>query len=375
MNSIPFSCRSFYFLLTPSSFTKRSLLQKGLSKLTCLLILFLYAASLTIGLFIWQARQPLKLPDAEIEVFIEPGLSARGVVQNLQANGIPVNSAYFILLARLSGQAHKIKAGNYAFTDGLTTWQLLQKLARGDTNQHEIRFIEGWTFRRIRQTLNQHSNLRHDTLHMSDVEILKRVKDSNDFFVYATSQPEGLFYPDTYLFSGQVSDLSILRRAYLIQQQHLKRIWAQRPSSSPLNSPYEALILASIIEKETGRTSDRGQIAGVFSNRLRKGMLLQTDPSVIYGLGEQFDGNLRKRDLLSDTPYNTYTRAGLPPTPIAMPSLEALRAAILPDPTEALYFVARGDGTSQFSRSLEEHNRAVAQYQRNLSANSKTNPK
>ena len=210
---------------------------------------------------------------------------------------------------------------------------------------------------------------------MSDVEILKRVKDSNDFFVYATSQPEGLFYPDTYLFSGQVSDLSILRRAYLIQQQHLKRIWAQRPSSSPLNSPYEALILASIIEKETGRTSDRGQIAGVFSNRLRKGMLLQTDPSVIYGLGEQFDGNLRKRDLLSDTPYNTYTRAGLPPTPIAMPSLEALRAAILPDPTEALYFVARGDGTSQFSRSLEEHNRAVAQYQRNLSANSKTNPK
>lgn len=349
--------------------------QQGIGKLSMLILLSMLMIGALAGWGAWQTQQPLELGAAEIEVFIPAGTTARGVAQTLQASGVPVQPLFFVWLARLSGQAHKIKAGNYALSNGLNAWEILQKLARGDVSQREIRFIEGWTFRQIRQALNQHPDLKHDSQAMSDAQILQALGAASFALPQNLSQPEGLLFPDTYLFSGQVSDLSILRRAYAMQQQQLSRIWAQRPASSPLASPYEALILASIVEKETGRPSDRGQIAGVFTNRLRKGMLLQTDPSVIYGLGEQFDGNLRKRDLQSDTPYNTYTRAGLPPTPIAMPGLAALRAAILPDATEALYFVARGDGTSQFSRSLEEHNRAVAQYQRNLSANSKTNPK
>ncbi|WP_420812097.1 endolytic transglycosylase MltG [Parvibium lacunae] len=321
----------------------------------------------------WAIHRPLTLKMTEVEVWIAPGSSAKMVAQTLQDSGVPLSVTVFTWVARLSGQAHKIKAGNYVLraqtanepapanantaAAPLSLWQILGKLTRGDVSQREIRFIEGWTFRQWRQVLNQHPDLRHDTLNMTDQEIMTALGEPQ-------LAPEGWFMPDTYLFDRQTSDLAILRRAFHMQQQLVAQLWSQRPAVSPLNSAYQALILASIIEKETGLAAERAQIAAVFHNRLRRGMLLQTDPTVIYGLGAQFDGNLRKRDLLSDTPFNTYTRPGLPPTPIAMPGRAALQAAIHPAISDALYFVARGDGSSYFSRNLEEHNRAVTRYQR-----------
>jgi UPF0755 protein len=321
-----------------------------------LVLLVVAIAAIVIGTGASYSLRPLKLAQAELEIVIPAGSNARMVGQTLAAGGLPIQPTVFVWLARLSGMAHKIKAGNYIFNDGQSLWQVLQKLVRGDVSQREFRFIEGWTFRQLRSALNQHPDLRHDTQRMSEAELLQALGA-------VENHPEGLFFPDTYLFNRQSSDLQILKRAYRVQQQHVARLWETRAANSPLNSPYQALILASIIEKETGQASDRGKIAGVFINRLRAGMLLQTDPTVIYGLGSGFDGNLRKRDLLQDTPYNTYTRLGLPPTPIAMPGLAALRAAMQPDATDALFFVARGDGSSEFSRTLDEHNRAVARYQ------------
>ena len=209
----------------------------------------------------------------------------------------------------------------------------------------------------MRAALDTHATVRHDTAGLTDAEVMRRL-DAQDL------PPEGMFFPDTYLFGKGESDLAILARAYRAMQKQLQSAWQQRRPELPLSTPYEALILASIVEKETGQASEREMIAGVFANRLRAGMLLQTDPTVIYGLGDKFDGNLRKKDLMKDAPFNTYMRAGLPPHPIGMPGQASLLAAVNPARTDAFYFVARGDGTSQFSRSLEEHNRAVAKYQR-----------
>jgi len=234
---------------------------------------------------------------------------------------------------------------------------LLRKLTRGDVTQAEIAFIEGWTFRQIRERLDAHPDVRHDTKGLSDAEVMRLIGA-------AQGVAEGLFFPDTYLFSKQGRDIEVLRRAYRSMQRHLAREWESRAAGLPYADAYQALIMASIVEKETGRDQDRPLVAAVFVNRLRQGMLLQTDPTVIYGIGEKFDGNLRKRDLLTDTPYNTYTRSGLPPTPIAMPGLASLLAALHPAASQAVYFVARGDGSSQFSRTLDEHNQAVNRYQR-----------
>jgi UPF0755 protein len=240
---------------------------------------------------------------------------------------------------------------------GITALALLDKLTRGDVTQGELLLAEGKTFRQFRTLLNEHPDLDHDTLKLSDAKILSLLGAKE-------AHPEGLFFPDTYLFNKGSSDIDVLRRAYKAMQPKLAAAWERRETTLPVKTPYELLILASIVEKETGLPADRPQVAAVFVNRLRRGMLLQTDPTVIYGLGERFDGNLRKVDLQTDTPWNTYTRAGLPPTPIAMPGLASLQAAAKPPPSDMLYFVARGDGSSEFSATLDEHNSAVARYQK-----------
>jgi UPF0755 protein len=304
----------------------------------------------------WFAHRPVPLAESPLEFDIRPGLGLRAAAGAMAEAGIDFPPWQFSWLGRLTGRAADIKAGSYEVSRDITPWQLLQKLTRGDVTQAEIVFVEGLTFRQLRATLDVNASVRHDTAGLNDPDVLARIGA-------AESHPEGLFFPDTYLFAKQSSDLAILRRAYRAMQRRLAAEWETRAASVPYRTPYEALIMASIVEKETGQSADRPLVASVFANRLRIGMLLQTDPTVIYGMGEKFDGNLRKRDLLADTPYNTYTRAGLPPTPIAMPGLASLQAALHPPVSDKLYFVARGDGSSVFSRSLEEHNRAVARYQ------------
>ncbi|MFZ3125328.1 MAG: endolytic transglycosylase MltG, partial [Acidovorax sp.] len=258
---------------------------------------------------------------------------------------------------RFSGQDRAIKAGNYEIPPGTTPIGLLQKLARGEEALRAFTLVEGWNWRQVRQALAREEQLQHDAATLTDEALMAQLGRPG-------VHPEGRFFPDTYAYAKGSSDIALLRRALHAMDRHLVAAWAQRAADTPLKSADEALILASIVEKETGKASDRGRIASVFTNRLRAGMLLQTDPTVIYGLGEKFDGNLRRRDLQTDQPWNTYTRAGLPPTPIAMPGKASLLAAVQPDPTGALYFVAKGDGTSHFSASLQEHNRAVNRYQR-----------
>jgi UPF0755 protein len=329
--------------------------------------LLLWAGILLAGGFAaWMAwfafaAVPLKLnPQGVVDFDIRPGLGLKGAAQAMAAAGIGIPPWQFALLGRLAGKDRNIQAGSYevgANGEQVTAWQLLQKLTYGDVTQTKIVVGEGKTFRDLRAQLDTHPDLRHETAGLSDTEILALI-GANE------SHPEGLFFPDTYLFARQSKDLLILQRAYFGMQRHLAAAWEKRDPLVPYKSPREALIMASIVEKETGTPADRGKVASVFVNRLRIGMLLQTDPTVIYGLGASFDGNLRKRDLLADNPYNTYTRGGLPPTQIALPGMASIEAALRPPKTDLLYFVARGDGSSVFSRSLEEHNRAVNKYQR-----------
>lgn len=309
------------------------------------------------GAAFWLLGSPLPLRSDPTEFHIAPGSSLRTAARDMVQAGVGVQPWALELAARVLRVENAIKAGSYEIRAGVTALDLLAKLTRGDVTQADVVIIEGWTLRQMRERLNAHPDLAHDSAGLSDAELLRRIGVEG-------SHGEGLFFPDTYLFSKRASDLAVLGRAHRALMRHLEREWAERAPGLPYRTPYEALIMASIVEKETGRDADRGRIAAVFVNRLRAGMLLQTDPSVIYGLGEHFDGNLRKRDLTTDTPYNTYTRPGLPPTPIALPGLASLRAALHPEASDALYFVARGDGSSHFSRTLEEHNRAVARYQK-----------
>jgi UPF0755 protein len=308
------------------------------------------------GYVAWYVSSPLPMASVPAEVEIPPGAGFRTAVAQLERAGIKVRPYQFELLARALRRSRDVKAGNYLFAQPLNPVELLDKLTRGDVTQADVRLIEGWTFAQFRAELDANPNLRHDSQGLEDGEILKRIQATE-------SHPEGLFFPDTYLFARGSSDLAVLRRAYRALQRHLKTEWDARLPNVPYRSPYEALIMASIIEKETGRAEEREQIGGVLVNRLRIGMRLQVDPTVIYGLGASFDGNLKKVHLLEDGPYNTYTRAGLPPTPIAMPGLASIRAAVRPGQTSALYYVSRGDGSSHFSRTIEEHNRAVTRYQ------------
>ncbi|HEV8097204.1 MAG TPA: endolytic transglycosylase MltG [Burkholderiales bacterium] len=306
----------------------------------------------------WYVTTPVVMARLPIEFEVAQGSSFRTAAQKIEEQGILVGRYQFELLARVLQRDADIKAGSYELTTSVTPMQLLDKLTRGDVTQADVKVIEGWTFRQMRAALDASPFVRHDTLGLADAEILKRLGA-------AETHPEGLFFPDTYLFSKGTSDLRVLRRAHGAMSRRLAQQWAARDPSVPYKSPYEALIMASLVEKETGRASDRDRIAGVLVNRLRIGMLLQVDPTVIYGLGERFDGNLKKVHLLTDGPYNTYTRAGLPPTPIALTGHASLRAALRPAKTDSLYYVSRGDGTSEFSRTLEEHNRAVRKYQLN----------
>ena len=302
----------------------------------------------------WVALRPLELPESPLDFTITPG-GARSAAQQVQAAGIPVQPWLFVLVARATGQDTRIKAGSYELESGTTLLQLMRRLARGDVSQEEVLLVEGWTFRQMRDALARSEAVVVSPL--SDLELMRSIDPRE-------SWPEGWFHPDTYLFAKGTKERELLARAYRQQRKLLDTQWAARAPDLPYEQPYDALVLASIIEKETGRAEDRARVAGVFVNRLKAGMLLQTDPTVIYGLGERFDGNLRKRDLLRDTPYNTYTRPGLPPTPISMPGTASMVAALNPERHGFLYFVSRGDGTSEFSANLNDHNRAVNRYQR-----------
>ena len=312
------------------------------------------------GWLAWVASVsvPLKLnAQGVVDFDIRPGLGLKGAAQAMAAAGVGVEPWQLALLGRVAGMDRTIKAGSYEISPGVTPWQLLEKLTAGDVTQTEIVIVEGKTFKELRTKLAAHPDLLHDTAGLTDAELLKRIGAT-------ASHPEGRFFPDTYLFVKQSSELAIYRRAHRALEKRLASAWEKRDPAVPYKNIDEALVMASIVEKETGAAADRGKVASVFVNRLKIGMLLQTDPTVIYGLGEKFDGNLRKTDLQTDTPYNTYTRPGLPPTPISLPGMASIQAALNPPATDYLYFVARGNGSSEFSRSLEEHNRAVNKYQR-----------
>jgi len=322
---------------------------------TVVLALLLAAAS------IYWVQQPIMSGSAPIPFSIRAGSGLNSSVQQMEDAGVPINGTLFVLLARVTGMGGKLKAGNYELKPGTTPLRLLEQLARGEYAQESLTIIEGWNFRQMRKAMAAHPGLKQDTARMSDKELLDKLGID-------AKGPEGLFFPDTYLFAKGSSDLQIYKQAHASLMKKLNELWAKRDPSLPYKSPYEALTMASIVEKETGLRSERGMIAAVFVNRLRKGMLLQTDPTVIYGMGDAYQGNIRKRDLITDTPYNTYTRVGLPPTPISLPGAESLAAAFRPANTDALYFVSRGNGSSYFSNNLEEHNRAVNQFQRNINS-------
>lgn len=312
---------------------------------------------LASGGFAWYAATELPAGVLPLQFDIQPGSSLRIAARQMKRAGVLRHARPFIVMARLLGEAGNIKAGNYEITEPVTPYRLLSKVTAGEVTQVAITFVEGWTFKQVREALDKHPNVSHATLGLTDQEILQRLN-------IREASPEGLFFPDTYHFASGSSDLRVLRRAYALMQSRLQAHWAKRSSNLPLATPYEGLILASIVEKETGKVEDRSLVAAVFINRLRKGMLLQADPTVIYGMGDTFDGNLRKRDLSADTPYNTYMRRGLPPTPIAMPGQASIAAALSEPQSNALYFVSRGDGSSHFSNTLGEHERAVTKYQR-----------
>jgi UPF0755 protein len=317
----------------------------------------LLIAALAAGA-VWQwLRSPLSLAAPSVELSIEPGTNPAEVARAWVAAGVQADARWLYQWFRWSGQAKQIRAGSYEVHAGVTPRELLDKMVRGDQILEQLRLIEGWNWRQVRAALATAPALKPKTAAMSDAEIMAALGEPG-------VTPEGRFFPDTYAYSRGVSDLTVLKRAHEAMKRRLAAAWGKRAANLPLKSADEALILASIVEKETGTPADRSRVAAVFVNRLRVGMPLQTDPTVIYGLGESFDGNLRKRDLVADTPFNTYTRGGLPPTPIAMPGAASLAAALNPAPVKALYFVSRGDGSSEFSDDLAAHNRAVNKYQR-----------
>ena len=315
------------------------------------------ASVAAVAAFTWWAEQPISDQPAVIAFTVVPGSGVGLASQQIAAAGVPLNPWLFSLLARVTQKASQIKAGSYEFKPGTTPWRLIDQLVRGEFAQESLTIIEGWTFRQMRQAIAANVGLKHETAALSDQDLMAKI--SSDF-----TKPEGLFFPDTYLFAKGSPDINIYRQAHAMLMARLKSAWEKRDPNLPYANPYQALTMASIVEKETGQKSERAMIAGVFVNRLKLGMLLQTDPTVIYGMGDKYEGKISKKDLLTDTPYNTYKRPGLPPTPIALPGVQSLDAALGPAKTDALYFVSRGDGTSKFSGNLLDHNRAVNQFQR-----------
>ncbi len=323
-------------------------------RLLAFVLILLVAAA---GAAWWWTTQPLPLVADKVEISVPGGASLRTAANKAVEGGVRTWPQLLHWYFRLAAREQTIKPGEYEVTRGMKPADLLGKLVRGDRIVLAVTLVEGWTFKQFREALARAEHLKSETVAMSNEDIMK-----------ALGKPgvpaEGRFFPDTYHYAKNSGDLAVLRQSMQLMDKRLAAAWEARTPDLPLKSADEALILASIIEKETGQAADRPEIAGVFINRLRIGMRLQTDPTVIYGLGDAFDGNLKRIHLSTDTRYNTYTRAGLPPTPIAMPGKASLMAAVQPAPTKSLYFVARGDGSSKFSESLQEHNRAVNQYQR-----------
>jgi UPF0755 protein len=320
------------------------------------LLLAVLGAMCAAAWLAYFAFNPIDIPPSARTFNVDHGRSLRGVSEQFAQAGLVSDHWSFLVFARLMGAAGEIKAGSYEVGQQIAPYRLLEKIIRGEFAQAELRFIEGWTFAQLRSVLDGHPALKHDSAGLSDAQILQRLGIDK-------TSPEGLFFPDTYYFAVASSDLALLKQAYSRMQSKLQALWEERAQGLPLNNAYEALIFASIVEKETGRNDERALVAAVFVNRLKRGMRLQTDPTVIYGLGSSFDGNLRRRDLQTDGSYNTYTRYGLPPTPIAMPGEASMRATLNPAQSPALYFVGRGDGSHQFSSNLAEHNRAVNKFQ------------
>ena len=331
---------------------------KGLIKFTGLLLALAAAAALLAA---WWVQRPLSTgpANATLDLSIEPGTPSRAIAQLAVDAGLQTSPTLLYAWFRLSGQSRQMRAGSYEIAPGTSPQRLLAMLVRGEESLRSLTLVEGWNWRQVRQALAKAELLRPDSQGLSDADLMAQLGRPG-------VAPEGRFYPDTYSYAKGSSDLKLLARALKAMDKQLAKAWAARASGVALQNPEQALVLASIVEKETGKPSDRPMIASVFHNRLRIGMPLQTDPTVIYGLGETFDGNLKRSHLRTDTPWNTYTRSGLPPTPIAMPGKAALLAAVQPASSRALYFVAKGDGSSQFSETLEAHNRAVNRYQRGL---------
>ncbi|MGB9110773.1 MAG: endolytic transglycosylase MltG, partial [Telluria sp.] len=292
--------------------------------ITKLIVTGVIVSVAAVGGFQWWSGQPITGTDSPVIPFaIAQGSGVAGAAQQMATSGVPINGFLFGVLARVSGKASQIKAGSYELKPATTPRRLLTQLVRGEYAQESLTIIEGWTFRQMRQAVDAAPNLKHETVKLSDKELLAKVAPEAP---YATA--EGLFFPDTYLFAKNSSDMQIYRQAHEMMMKRLKAAWEKRDPNLPYAEPYQALIMASLVEKETGQKSERAMIAGVFVNRLKTGMLLQTDPTVIYGMGAKYDGKIHKKDLETDTPYNTYTRAGLPPTPIALPGVESLAAAL-----------------------------------------------
>ncbi len=308
----------------------------------------------------WWVLTPMSLRTPTVDLSIEPQTPVRGIAQAVTDAGVDAHPLVVYAFFRASGQSRKLRAGSYELNEGNTPLDLLRKLSRGEESLKAVSLIDGWTFRQFRTALSKADGLKHDTQDLSDEQIMTQLGMPG-------VAPEGRFFPDTYTYGKGTSELHVMQRAANAMTKQLAAAWGQRQPDIQIKTIDEALILASIVEKETGRESDRTTISRVFHNRLAIGMPLQTDPTVIYGMFDDFDGNLRRADLRTDHPWNTYTRKGLPPTPIAMPGRNALKAAVQPAPSNALYFVAKGDGTSYFSATLEEHNAAVNRYQRKAS--------
>ena len=321
------------------------------------ILLWLVAVVLAAGGWLyWFSTQPLTPPAVPFDFAVRPGAGVAAVARGLTDAGVLAEPWSLRALARMTDRASIVQAGTYRLDKPITPMELLDKLARGDVLLAEVRFVEGTTLRQWLGQLAQEEKLRH-TPAAADAGAVRALLGLGE------QSPEGWLFPDTYRFAPGTADGDILKRAHGAMKRRLDAAWEARAPGLPLKERYEALILASIVEKETGAASERALVASVFINRMRRGMRLQTDPTVIYGIGEKFDGNIRKHDLTTDTAWNTYTRDGLPPTPIAMPGSASLQAVSRPASSDYLYFVGKGDGTHQFSRTLEEHNRAVAKYQ------------
>lgn len=332
-------------------------MRKLFFKTTAILILI---GTLGTGWF-WMDYQnymasPLNIPENGFRYELKSGMNLTRLVKQLSEEGVILKPRYILWFARLTGKANHIQVGEYELNKGDTAKDFINKLLEGKVVQYALTIVEGWNFKQLMDAVHHHPSLSHTLKGKTDKEIMLAIG-------YPDMHPEGRFLPDTYHFPNALTDVEFLKRAYQSMEQYLNKEWQQREMGLAVKTPYEALILASIVEKETGLASEREAIAGVFMRRLFKGMRLQTDPTVIYGMGERYKGNIRRSDLKQDTPYNTYRRSGLTPTPIAMPGRDAIRATLHPKEGDELYFVSRGDGSHHFSSTLEEHNEAVIKYQ------------